>query len=400
MAILAAVVILLAGYGWLLVWAPRHLIDQDLLSDPRATPADRLAAEHSMRLMLTSATGTLIIFGGLIYTAINYRLSKRGQAADRFAKALERLSSDELYVRIGGIHALEQVMRDSPALLTDVTQVLGAFIRHHTPAVGHAPPPSPARDRFWKSRRRTTAPPTLPSRPPADVQAALVAIGRRPRGRIHTSPPSFGSATPVLVDLTDLHLRGADLGGLNLRGVVFRGADLQDSRFTEADLRDACLEHADLRESSLWEADLRGAWFTQADLREAGLVGADLRNARLGGADLRGARLGALEPRWERAFRIAHFERRLPRLIWGRNWGFRTNAAKLRGAFLAQADLSGAHLVGVDLSEAGTKDANLQDAVYTTPEDLRGHRDEHYEEIDRLVQTVLGVQQRATPPSG
>jgi len=50
---------------------------------------------------------------GLLYTARNYRLSRRGQVTDRFTTALERLGSSELYVRIGGVHALEHVMRDS-----------------------------------------------------------------------------------------------------------------------------------------------------------------------------------------------------------------------------------------------------------------------------------------------
>ena len=56
------------------------------------------------------------------------------QVTDRFTKALERLGSSELYVRIGGVHALEHVMRDSADHHDDVIEVLTEFIRDRAPA--------------------------------------------------------------------------------------------------------------------------------------------------------------------------------------------------------------------------------------------------------------------------
>ncbi|MFD5801551.1 hypothetical protein [Streptomyces sp. NPDC127020] len=70
----------------------------------------------------------------LLYTARTYRLTRRGQITDRFTKALERLGSDEVYVRIGGILALEQIVQDSPEqAATDAARVLGHFIREGAP---------------------------------------------------------------------------------------------------------------------------------------------------------------------------------------------------------------------------------------------------------------------------
>ena len=78
---------------------------------------------------MISVGGAFVVIIGLLYTGRNYRLSRRGQVTDRFTVALERLGSSELYVRIGGVHALEHVMRDSTDHHDDVLEVLTAFLR-------------------------------------------------------------------------------------------------------------------------------------------------------------------------------------------------------------------------------------------------------------------------------
>ena len=61
---------------------------------------------YNARVLVISVGGAIVVGAGLLYTARNYRLSRRGQVTDRFTIALERLGSSELYVRIGGVHAL------------------------------------------------------------------------------------------------------------------------------------------------------------------------------------------------------------------------------------------------------------------------------------------------------
>jgi len=90
-------------------------------------------ARYNARVLVISVGGAIVVGTGLLYTARNYRLSRRGQVTDRFTIALERLGSSELYVRIGGIHALEHVMRDSPGHHNDVIEVLTQFIRGRAP---------------------------------------------------------------------------------------------------------------------------------------------------------------------------------------------------------------------------------------------------------------------------
>lgn len=64
--------------------------------------AARSAALGQFRLALVQVAAAVGAGIALLFTAFNYRLTRRGQVTDRFTKALERLGSDQMYVRIGG----------------------------------------------------------------------------------------------------------------------------------------------------------------------------------------------------------------------------------------------------------------------------------------------------------
>jgi hypothetical protein len=88
---------------------------------------------YNALVLVISVGGAIVVGTGLLYTARNYRLSRHGQVTDRFTIALECLGSSELYVRIGGVHALEHVMRDSADHHDDVIEVLTEFICDRAP---------------------------------------------------------------------------------------------------------------------------------------------------------------------------------------------------------------------------------------------------------------------------
>ena len=76
---------------------------------------------------------------GLAYTARTYRLSREGHLTDRYTKAVEQLGSDKIEVRLGGIYALERLMRDSSTDQPTIVEVLAAYIRRHAPRTTPAP---------------------------------------------------------------------------------------------------------------------------------------------------------------------------------------------------------------------------------------------------------------------
>jgi hypothetical protein len=240
-----------------------------------ATPQDR----YNARVLVISVGGAIVVGTGLLYTARNYRLSRRGQVTDRFTVALERLGSSELYVRIGGVHALEHVMRDSADHHDDVIEVLIKFIRDRAPR------------RRWGREQVWVLAPELPVEPTPDIQAALTALAHRPH-RLERQPRP--------IDLTRLHLAGADLIRADLTRADLRGADLTRATLTLADLTSAQLggwnpdrAFHDGPGADLTGADLRGADLSYADLR-----GADLTRAQFDDADLTYARFDGAEA-WE-----------------------------------------------------------------------------------------------------
>ncbi|HZM25816.1 MAG TPA: pentapeptide repeat-containing protein [Gemmatimonadales bacterium] len=180
-------------------------------------------------------------------------LAEQGQITDRFSKAIDQLGREDakdLSLRLGGIYALERIMRDSDDDEAAIVEVLSAFVREHT-RIGAKP-----------IRNPTT-----------DVQAALTVLGRRPNAdqRGFGTDAGFG-----IIDLRDappqeVHLEKASLQGAHLEGALLKGAHLD-----AANLRVAHLEGADLEGTVLNGADLEGAHFEKARLKNTYVGGTDL----------------------------------------------------------------------------------------------------------------------------
>jgi pentapeptide repeat protein len=221
-------------------------------------------ARDAARGRVLALSAGLLATGALLFTARRFALSRDGRVTGRYATAREQLGCEKVDVRIGCIHALERVARDSPADHPAVMEMLAAFIRERSRE--QWPPPDPG----GQARQRSLSP---------DVRAAITAVGRRLAER------DIGP-----VDLARADLTGADLGGVDLTGADLTEAVLAHAVLPRADLPAAKLIHADLA-----GADLGGARLTGADLTRANLTGADLTDVDLTGADLTGADLTRAE---------------------------------------------------------------------------------------------------------
>ncbi|QPP05153.1 hypothetical protein G4Z16_00710 [Streptomyces bathyalis] len=166
-----AALVLLVGLP-LGVWKLPYLLDgQYLDTDSIGEGVGSATLVTGLRTAMVTCVAAIGAGVALFYTASTYRLNHRGQVTDRFTKALERLDSEHIYVRIGGILALEQIIRDAPDHATDAARVLGHFVRHMRP-------------------------PASLDRPNADIQAALTAL-TRPESRAHVWDHALDSETSV-----------------------------------------------------------------------------------------------------------------------------------------------------------------------------------------------------------
>ncbi|MFF7929006.1 pentapeptide repeat-containing protein [Streptomyces mirabilis] len=324
-----------------LVWRGPYVIDAKYIN--RKALGDGSAA--LVTGLRTAIVGTVAALGAsvaLLYTARTYRLTRRGQITDRFTKALERLGSPEIYIRIGGILALEQIVQDAPEqVATDAARVLGHFIRHQAPRATADPD-------------AIAVAPALPDEPAADVQAALTAL-TRPESRAHVDPRE-------ILDLHGLHLAGAHLQEADLTRVVLSkatltGAYMVKATLTSAGLAEANLTRANLHGATLDEADLHQAILTDAHLNsttmtDAILVAATLMRTHLVGATLTRAFLHKAT--------LAHADLKRATLT----------DANLTETMLTDADLKGATLTGADLEAATLTRTDLRATTLTDTRSL------------------------------
>ncbi|MFD5265264.1 pentapeptide repeat-containing protein [Streptomyces sp. NPDC058335] len=288
----------------------------------RLAPDAKAAAQGQLRLALIQSIAAAGAAFALIYTARNYQLTRRGQVTDRFTKALERLSSDKQYVRIGGVLALEQILHDAPDQSQDAQTVLQNFLLEHTPRAGDewAETPEPG---------ESMAP---------EVQTALNALGKASR------------YAALRVRLEGRSLVSLDFRRLDLMSADFNRSDLRGSDMEKAHLWGVNMNSADLR-----RCDMRGAVFVTASFRKAQLQYARTENACFAYAFMKYARFTDVGDDW--ATREVDF--RHATLTASRMEGMRFMDCDFR-----HADLSGASLQGAVLSNCQLNKANLSGANF------------------------------------
>jgi hypothetical protein len=281
-----------------LIWLPKRQASR--VQDVK----DRLTVENAARQTLAQIIGGAVLIAGLFFTwanldvaqknititqetaTKNQEIAREGQLTDRFTKAIAQLGEhgpEKLAVRLGGIHALARIAKDSKEDHWPIMEVLTAYVRETAPRLPEPPkdaPPSKGDQSPWEEPQvlglgqepPTTQKQRLP-RPAADIQAILTALGRRTQ--------TYGNGEQQRLDLTN-----TDLGGANLMFARLQGANLMHTHMQGANLAGAQLQGADL-----WRARLQGARLGGAQLQGADLGGAQLQGADLGGAQLQGADL-------------------------------------------------------------------------------------------------------------
>lgn len=101
------------------------------------TAAQRLSAENAVRSTLLSGLGGLLALGGVALGAWvtfgQVRASREGNTIGLYIKAIELLASDDVWVRMGGVYALEHLCGLDADYCGQVHALLTAFVRSHAP---------------------------------------------------------------------------------------------------------------------------------------------------------------------------------------------------------------------------------------------------------------------------
>lgn len=215
--ILMGLLILLLGP--ITVWAGGTSVQT--ISPPQA----KAAAINAVRQTLLTAAGGTIALIALAFTARTYYLSRSGQVATRFTDAAAMLASEKADERMAGIYAMESIMIQSERDHDTVVEVLAAFIRNRASVIGK---PVPLLRKPGEIIGQAEVIGDTPA--PADIQAVLYVLGKRPRRP----------------ERQKLNLRGSDLRTMNLNNLNLAGANLigtwmHDASMVRTDLRGARL---------------------------------------------------------------------------------------------------------------------------------------------------------------
>jgi uncharacterized protein YjbI with pentapeptide repeats len=257
--------------------------DRLTFKDQFAIRGDHEKRRNDLRIGLLQAIGGLSIVATLVITllqlhanenqlAAQQELTRRGQIAERLARATGQLGDSNLDTRFGGIYGLEEIGRESKdtdeQVRLETYEILTAYARRHAtagPALRELSGDDPNAE--------------LQARAP-DVEAIMTVLGRR----------SLLSTDPRL-DLHDLDLRRADLVGAHFEMALLDDSHLENSVLNQSHLGAARLRRTHLTDAVLANAELRGADLENAQLAHANLYGASLQFTDLTAADLSGADL-------------------------------------------------------------------------------------------------------------
>lgn len=211
-------------------WLPDLLVSRgDFEQD-----ADWYKAKNDVRTAGIQLLGGFVLVVGSYFTARTLRLNRAGHVTDRFSKAVEHLGMPESATSLGGVYALERIMRDAPEEQGSILEILCAFVR-----VSERP-------------RRPNGAPSV------EVAAALRVIGRRD---VANDPST--DREKFRLNLSQANLLNASLRDGNYVGANFWMANLRKAYMVRSNFDDAIFGAADMTEADVDRASFSGATYDE-----------------------------------------------------------------------------------------------------------------------------------------
>lgn len=250
------IVLGISGWIWLLVRGP-WVLDGGHLT--KITPGAGAVVNGFRTAVAAIGVGAAAIVG-IYFTHRAYELNRSAQFSDRYAKAVELLGGESEALQMGGIYALERIMKDSPYDKAAVIETLAAFIRKTSPIPEEGPV-----ELFVSGESNT-----LPSPVPASARAALEVIARR-------TPSKRDPA----IRLERCDLRGLWIENANFDRARFEYCNLSGSGFPSGSVRGAYFMRANLKGLRLEGSDLTGSKFPEAQMEGCSLNGAKIDHVNM-----------------------------------------------------------------------------------------------------------------------
>ncbi|WP_275558822.1 pentapeptide repeat-containing protein [Streptomyces sp. 5-6(2022)] len=245
--------ILATAWVCLLIWGPWAL-DGDRLET--LTPGGG-AAVNGFRTAVAAIGVGAAALAGLYFTYHSHQLSRSTQYTDRFAKAIEMLAAESEARQLGGIYALERIMKDSEYDRPAIIETLAGFVRIKSPA-----PDLEDRNSGYIDDRKCPV--------PESARAAFEVLARRSTNK-HDPVINLERCDLRLIYCEDANLEDANLAQSHLGQSHFPRANMRNAYFMGTQLQHTWLPEADLRNAKFPEAELSKCIFSDAILDGANL---------------------------------------------------------------------------------------------------------------------------------
>lgn len=185
-------------------------------------------------------------------------IAEQIQITDRFARAIEQLNNEHIYMRIGAVHALERIGHDSEDDVLAVLRLLASFVRGQSPAKNKS----------------------VHFELPPDAKEGLDVIVR-----LTSHYKEFLKDDSFRLDLSASNLASFPVANQGyFCGFDFRGSTIMYQVFPQANFGKASFSDANLTNTRFWKCNFVRAWFGGAILDSAWFYDADMSKATLLGA--------------------------------------------------------------------------------------------------------------------
>jgi hypothetical protein len=254
----------------------------------------RLKLQNDARTtLLQGVGGLLVLIGASAGVAVSLReisLGREGQITERFTRAIDQIGSERVEVRVGGLFALERIVKNSVPDRKAIGEVLATFVNSRLP---------------WEEKEDGE-----------EIDAAPLPPGRTPKGILYARAPDVHAAMTVLgrggfhLDYQEkkegIILLNVDLGTAFLPDLVYdffavAHCNLNNASFEDCSFRKANFIDCNLRGVRLRNANLEGAVFDGVNLEYAKLAGTNLKDAEFENTKLNNASADA-ETQWPEGF--------------------------------------------------------------------------------------------------
>lgn len=141
------------------------------------------------------------------------------QINDRFTRAVEQLGSDNLTIRIGGVHALGKIAEDSPRDAQTIIDILCSFVRAQTNHIDYKEAIKNDEGEYHEPRM--------------DIQDSINVIGRDVFAKLNKN---LEYAYLPKVRMIELNLTATNFGEAYLHGAIFYNSVFDYCDFYQSDL--------------------------------------------------------------------------------------------------------------------------------------------------------------------